>query len=73
MNTSENVYSTREQEALAILFGIEKSDEYLRGRRFTVVTDHRSLSWLLKVPILKGRLLNWAFKLRSYDFDIIYR
>jgi len=27
----------------------------------------------MKVPILKGRLLNWAYKLRSYDFDITYR
>src|SRR5690606_1671957 len=26
-----------------------------------------------KVPILKGRLLNWAYKLRSYDFEIVYR
>ena len=73
MNTSEKVYSTMDQEALAILFGIGRFDEYLRGRRFTVVTDHKSLSWLFKVPVLKGKLLNWAFKLRSYDFDIIYR
>ena len=73
MTTAEKLYSTREQEALAILFWIGKFDQYFRGRRFTVVTDHKSLSRLPEVPILKGRLLNWAFKLRSYDFDIIYR
>jgi len=73
MTTAETLYSTREQEALAILFAIEKFDEYVRGRRFTVITDHRSLSWLMKVPVLKGRLLNWAYKLRAYDFDIVYR
>jgi len=73
MSPAEVLYSTREQEALAILFGIEKFSDFVKGRKFTVITDHRSLSWLLKVPILKGRLLNWAYKLRSYDFEIVYR
>ena len=52
----EQTYSTREQEALAIIFAIEKFDCYLAGRRFTVVTDHRSLSWLMTQPMVKGRL-----------------
>ena len=69
----EQTYSTREQEALAIVFAIEKFDCYLAGRRFTVVTDHRSLSWLMTQPMVKGRLANWAYKLRNYDFTIVYR
>ena len=69
----EQTYSTREQEALAIVFAIEKFDCYLAGRRFTVVTDHRSLSWLMTQPMVKGRLANWAYKLRNYDFNIVYR
>ena len=24
-------------------------------------------------PMVKGRLANWAYKLRSYDFTIVYR
>ena len=73
MTSAEMLYSTREQEALAIIFAIEKFNDHIRGRRFTVVTDHRSLSWLMKMPVLKGRLLNWAYRLRSYDFEIVYR
>ena len=69
----EQTYSTREQEALAIVFAVDKFDCYLAGRRFTVVTDHRSLSWLMTQPMVKGRLANWAYKLRNYDFNIIYR
>ena len=69
----EQTYSTREQEALAIVFAIEKFDCFLAGRRFTVVTDHRSLSWLMTQPLVKGRLANWAYKLRSHDFTIVYR
>ena len=40
------------------MFAIDKFKDIVKGRRFTVITDHRSLSWLMKVPILKGRLLN---------------
>jgi hypothetical protein len=69
----ERTYSTREQEALAIVFAIEKFDCFLDGRRLTVVTDHRSLSWLMTQPLVKGRLANWAYKLRSHDFTIVYR
>ena len=69
----ERTYSTREQEALAIVFAIEKFECYLAGRRFTVVTDHRSLSWLMTQPMVKGRLANWAYKLRNHDFTIVYR
>ena len=32
---TEQTYSTREQEALAILFAIEKFDCFLAGRKFT--------------------------------------
>ena len=69
----EQRFSTREQEALAILFAVDKFNVFILGRKFTVVTDHKSLSWLMTAPALKGRLLNWAFKLRSYDFTIVYR
>ena len=69
----KRTYSTREQEALAIVFSIEKFDCYLVGRRFTVVTDHRSLSWLITQPMVKGRLANWAYKLRNHNFTIVYR
>ena len=61
LTPAETTYSTREQEALAIV------------SRSRVVTDHRSLSWLMTQPLGKGRLANWAYKLRSYDFSIVYR
>ena len=69
----EQRFSTREQEALAIIFAVDKFDVFVKGRKFVVITDHRSLSWLMTTPSLKGRLLNWASKLRSFDFSIVYR
>ena len=73
LNPAESRYSTREQEALAIVWGIDKFLCFLRGRRFTVITDHRSLSWLLTAPLTKGRLTTWTYRLREHDFSIVYR
>jgi hypothetical protein len=63
----------RELEALAIVWGTAKFGTYLKCNRFTVLTDHSSLQWLRKQDLKRGRLLNWAYRLRQYDFTIEYR
>ena len=45
---NEKNWSTREKEALGIIFACEKFRHYLIGSHFIVETDHQSLEWLLK-------------------------
>ena len=73
LSPQETRYSVRTSEALAIVWAIDKFSVYLRPRKFVVLTDHSSLQWLLKQDLPKGRLLNWAYKMRQYDFTIEYR
>ena len=63
LNQAEQNYSTTEREALALV----------EGRKFTVVTDHISLCWLMNVKDASGRLARWALLLQHYDFNIIHR
>ena len=72
MNKHEINYSTTEKECLAILHTIEKYRPFLYGRKFSVITDHCSLCYLMKAKNLSGRLSRWALKLMEYDFDIKY-
>ena len=46
---------------------------YLLGRRFTVCTDHKGLTWIFNVKDPSSRLLRWRLLLAEYDFEIVYR
>ena len=64
-------WPTREKEAYAIIFGLQKFEHYLRGRSFTVHTDHESLQWLLEAKT--GKLARWASRLAEFDMKIIHK
>jgi hypothetical protein len=71
-------YSQIQKEALAIVFGLKKFFQYLYGRRFTLVTDHRPLLALFgpgkDIPLLAAnRLARWALLLSQFDYRIEYR
>ena len=73
LNRPEQNYSTMEREALALVEGIKKFQPYLHNHKFTVVTDHSSLRWLMNVKDASGRLARWALLLQQYDFNIVHR
>ena len=70
---TEKKYSTTEKEALAIVVAVKKCHPYLFGQKFTIVTDHQPLKWLINAKEPTGRLARWAMTLSTYDFSIIYR
>ncbi|XP_061705289.1 uncharacterized protein K02A2.6-like [Cydia pomonella] len=77
LRPAESEYSVIDREALAIFFGIRKFDQYLRGTKFTLVTDHKPLIHILgsqrNLPKLaNNRLVRWALIIGSYDYDIKY-
>ena len=41
--TAEKNYSQLDKEGLAIVFGVKKFHNYLYGRQFSIVTDHKPL------------------------------
>ena len=67
-----------EKETLAIIFAIRKFQQFLYGRRFTLLTDHQPLTLLFGPrkglpPIAVSRLQRWAIQLSAYQYDIKYR
>ena len=78
LSKCEQNYSQVEKEALSLIFGIKKFYQYLFGRHFTLITDHKPLTTILgpknAIPILTAaRLQRWALFLTGFNYDIQYK
>jgi len=75
LNAAEKNYSQIDKEALAIIFGINKFNNFLWGRQFTIKCDCKPLVSIFGpkkgIPIMTaGRLQRYAVFLSGYDFKI---
>ncbi|XP_064642179.1 uncharacterized protein K02A2.6-like [Lineus longissimus] len=78
LSSAERNYSQLEKEALALIFAVKKWHQYLWGRTFTLLTDHKPLVGLLHQdkpipPTAALRIQRWALTLSAYDYKIVYR
>ena len=75
---AECKYSQLDKEGLAIVYGVRKYHQYLFGRQFTILSDHKPLQHIFgeshPVPqMASARLQRWALTLGAYDYKISYR
>ncbi|XP_065062450.1 uncharacterized protein K02A2.6-like [Rhopilema esculentum] len=78
LTESQRNYSQIQKEALAIVFGLKKFYQYLFGRKFVLVTDHRPLLALFGPgkdgPLMAAnRLARWALMLSQFNNKIEFR
>lgn len=78
LSPAEKKYSQIEKEALSVIYGVKKFHQYLWGRSFNLITDHRPLVTLFgehkHFPMMAAaRIQRWAIILSAYDYHIMYR
>ena len=66
-------YGITEKECLAVIWAVKQFRIYLYGTKFTIITDHSALAWLMNIQDPTGKLARWAIYLQIYHFDIIHR
>lgn len=73
LNSAERAYSTTERELLALLWATKYFRCYLYGRKFTAVTDHIALKWMLSLKDPSSRLMRWNLRLAEFDYVVIHK
>lgn len=72
LSDTESRYATNEKEALAIIWAVNKFKPYLYGQKFTLITDHKPLTFI-KTSDKNPKILRWRLDLENYDYEIKYR
>ena len=75
---AEKKYSQLEKEGLAVIFGVKRFHQYLLGRHFTIISDHKPLKRLFSeshtTPSLaSARIQRWSLTLGAYDYSIQFK
>lgn len=73
LNKSQSNYSATELELYAVVESVKHFRCYLYGRKFTVISDHAPLKWLMTLKDPTSKLARWNLLLSSYDFEIVHR
>ena len=74
---AEANYSQIDREGLALVFGVTRFRQYVYGREFTLITDHKPLihfsGQTASIPTMGSpRVRRWALTLSAYNYDIQY-
>lgn len=79
LSKTESNYSQIDKELLSIIFGLKNFNQYVWGRNFTLIIDHKSLLSIFGpkkgLPAMAAsRLQRYAMILSiGYDYDICYK
>ena len=71
LTDTETRYAQIEKEMLAIVYALEKFNQFTFGRHVTVYSDHKPLEAILKKPLARAprRLQGMIMRLQMYDLE----
>ncbi len=74
LTDTEVNYAQIEKELLAIVYGMEKFETYVYGRKVLVESDHKPLETIFKKSLLSApkRLQQMLLRLQRYEFEVTY-
>ena len=75
---AEKKYCQLEKEGLAIVYGVKKLHQFLLGRNFTVLSDHKPIQYLFSEnrpvsPLASSRIQRWALTLSAYSYTMEFK
>ena len=56
-----------------MVYALQKFPHCLLGGHFKMFTNHSMLKYLVKKPVLGGRICRWLMLFQEYDFEIVFK
>ena len=73
LTKAEHRYCVTRHELLAVVTFTKHFRPYLLSHKFTLRTDHGSLTWLQNFKDPEGQLARWLEQLQECEFDVVHR
>lgn len=76
LTKAERKWSTYDRELWAIVWSVRHFRHHLYKQPFTIITDHKPLMGLRKIPIdndRTGRRARWALELDPFEWTVMHR
>ena len=70
LRDSELRSAIHNKECLAVLYGLQCFDGYLRDKPFIIRTDSRAITFINKNEIMSSKLARWAVTIQSYPYTL---
>ena len=70
LSDSQRRYAITKKELFAVIYALNKFNNYVYGRKFLLQTDHQSLLTIFSGKKENKVLNNWLHLVINYDFDI---
>jgi predicted aspartyl protease len=66
-------WSATEGECWAAVYFTKKWRHFLLNGKFTLITDHAALKYIMTATDSSSKWQRWALKIRAFDFDVKHR
>jgi len=70
LDEAQGNYSTTEKKMLAVVFAVEKFQQYLLGSKVISYTDDFAIKHLMEKKDVKPRLIRWALLFQEFTLEI---
>ena len=73
LNPTQQIWSTIEREAYAVIWALNKYRDLIFGSKVTVYCDHNPLQYIRECAPKSAKLLRWSLALQEFDLDLVYK
>jgi putative transposase len=70
-SATQSRWATQELEGYAVFYALQHWRVYLHGIKFTLLTDHANLIWILQQE-KPSKIQRWSTLIQEFNFDIIH-